>query len=1244
MNNRLDAFVTWMQMHVNCIRLESNIIEDYRNVNAICSRINPLYTDLFSIRNLDDIERAIKLLRTTSIKHRFSVFSLVRITELLSWYAYYLQSTSKVLITDNTCIIDFNQMTFYKRIVRSELHNPINEIHTVETRENLIDHNSPSLQKTNESEFRQEFISWMIKRQFTEAERNDHLNTLDSIQEYAQKKNYASKNVYSTNPLENKDTIISVYNTTDFKNGYKNINKLKHIINNYFVFLSLKSANKGIWNIDKYEHQTSEPHIQTNSIDQHIIESQQQTDKIAIISDSQVQPKAKNSTNILVTKTGYNTWMKQHAYKDSKRIRFLNELEMIVKFSKINNLPLNSLFDVSPEEGRDCLYSVFTDKRFVRSYRSSIVSAVDAATDYLLYISEKQSMKEPWSIDAVIDKQHLYTNTTQQRAMKALTQNALPNTKEEISKARVAFITWLKENDYADATAITMLSSIAKVGELAQEKHIIDRSLFLFQDKKTVDKIWEKMIHQESFIQFNKQQHFRFTSAMNKYLLFLSSLDKSKDEQSEGHSHTDVILNKQQFLEDGHNKITTRDQNTEVAGCVKSANDSSEKDLLINLLEIKGLTYIDKRKKGGALWVVGSYQLSYFMRRLKEYGINFHLKLGGGNLTGGKDAWWTTDSKYKQSLAAEIDKEKPQDASDLTNSEIQELLNDEIYSPLRKALVQHGIKTIEDLRKVKLWAFMNRYDLYSIGQRQAILTKVNNLLNPVKNLSAGETCVLQVGNETFVGPTASHAFMQFCNYIFSKYPLRFKLLIGMKAKDMSEAPIQRVQTSADYLEMPMLHAYINSKMSSEEVVRFSAWICDKCGEDSRDIAISEPIRRIDLTPPASEVKDNRIYAKEREKKKDADEGKNREQRDKEIISRIEQYVLKADLDGVSYDDVKNAMHISMVSTKQYILEASNIVSIKGKLIHKEAFIDWEEGANQIEDILEKLMIKNNGYVSASQLYEYAKIDMNMFLNDNDINDEQSVFDIAKHLFEMNGYHDKHYVFSGNSHISRKENAVTSNLQLIKKYAEDKGGVFAFNSLVEYLENVGIHTGNLRAQMKIPNEPIFFYCAEGLILYAGSMNINKDWLAVVSRALRDLFADAGDHIILRDIPDIWFERLPELPKRLPWTPLLLQSILRCYSQDLGALTIPAMAGQSIDTLHTMLVSQDCPIRDFGDVIIAYLIDTNNKQRDFEAEELRKLLVNAGIIQGNELLWNMPKALQNDGRFAWNISGDHVVIEV
>ena len=213
-----------------------------------------------------------------------------------------------------------------------------------------------------------------------------------------------------------------------------------------------------------------------------------------------------------------------------------------------------------------------------------------------------------------------------------------------------------------------------------------------------------------------------------------------------------------------------------------------------------------------------------------------------------------------------------------------------------------------------------------------------------------------------------------------------------------------------------------------------------------------------------------------------------------------------------------------------------------------------------------------------------------------------------------------------------------------KYAEDQGGFFALSDLKEYLTSVGIKTGNLRAQLKLYDKPCFLYHEAGVLVLAKILQIDEKWLDMVRAALDKLFSDVGDHIILREIRPFWFEQLPALPNGRPWTPLMLQSVLRFYSEELGARTIIAMEYQSLETLHTMLVRSDSPIRNFGDVVISYIVENKIDQRSFEAEELRKILVESGIIQGNELIWNMAKALGNDERFAWNIDGNHVTIRV
>ena len=67
-------------------------------------------------------------------------------------------------------------------------------------------------------------------------------------------------------------------------------------------------------------------------------------------------------------------------------------------------------------------------------------------------------------------------------------------------------------------------------------------------------------------------------------------------------------------------------------------------DPLITYLKQCNLTYIDLRHKQGCLWIIGGRDITDKMEVLHKQGIRMHFRSGGGNVTNGKDAWWTKDS------------------------------------------------------------------------------------------------------------------------------------------------------------------------------------------------------------------------------------------------------------------------------------------------------------------------------------------------------------------------------------------------------------------------------------------------------------------------------------------------------------------------------------------------------------------------------------------------------------------------
>lgn len=675
---------------------------------------------------------------------------------------------------------------------------------------------------------------------------------------------------------------------------------------------------------------------------------------------------------------------------------------------------------------------------------------------------------------------------------------------------------------------------------------------------------------------------------------------------------------------------------------------------------------------------------------------------------------------------------------------IDDILCDDLFEPLRFELSRQNIRTVDELKTLDLWKFMNRSNLYTIGTRQTVLTKAHALLGLTSSSDVPNGYVLRIDTEEFSGASPAETFLHFCENMSITYPLKFRSLISIRVPGRQEMAIRKNGDSKAYLKMCNLNGYVQSDLSADTVVTFAQWICQKCGKKIDNInfeTLSAYPNRSgcvnESVPPKAEMTTSAPVvaqadtcaiptAAERIKKVFIDECGNssygttitylramlpgidaktietvlesapwakkrysrwiycadhamvpavelkpetvgvdkpavsgtpivkhsspvvspdkRMPKENTLLPQMEEIVLKADMEGMSYDEIRDSLRITMAQTKQLVAESKRVVDVKGKLIHEEAFIDWEEGADALEAILDKLMQKNNGYISVGQLFEYARAEMNMFLNDNDICDERSVYDIARHLFEKAHYHDQHYSFVGNMHISRPNEKICSNLDLFKKYAADQGGVFRYTGLIEYLESVGVGTGNLRMQMRLYTESIFFNYDEDILIFSETMNMDEAWEKAVNEAVKDLFADVGDHIVLRQIPEIWYDRLPALPGSRPWTPLLLQSILRFYSKEFNAHTIHAMDGQSIETLHTMLVENSSPIQNFGDVVISCLLENEVEQRKFKAEDLRLILVKTGILHGSELIWNMPKALKSDSRFAWDVKGENVTVMI
>ena len=73
-------------------------------------------------------------------------------------------------------------------------------------------------------------------------------------------------------------------------------------------------------------------------------------------------------------------------------------------------------------------------------------------------------------------------------------------------------------------------------------------------------------------------------------------------------------------------------------------------DWILATLDAVGLDYVDKRKSGGALWVIGGKSIQGTMDKLSKRGARFTYKAEGGKASKGKPAWWIPASAAERAL------------------------------------------------------------------------------------------------------------------------------------------------------------------------------------------------------------------------------------------------------------------------------------------------------------------------------------------------------------------------------------------------------------------------------------------------------------------------------------------------------------------------------------------------------------------------------------------------------------------
>lgn len=354
------------------------------------------------------------------------------------------------------------------------------------------------------------------------------------------------------------------------------------------------------------------------------------------------------------------------------------------------------------------------------------------------------------------------------------------------------------------------------------------------------------------------------------------------------------------------------------------------------------------------------------------------------------------------------------------------------------------------------------------------------------------------------------------------------------------------------------------------------------------------------------------------------------------IEKSEAYLRSTGLQGATVKElIKAVQPDAAVSSTASALDGSmNIMAMPGnRYVHVDSFVDLDEAEEALGRILRTHFAQFGGYSNNQLLFGAAVQELSMFLNDNDCENIEAVYAIARFLFEKKAVAGAPYKFSS-PHIFEEEPDYPMTLRgLMIHLARSNGGLLYASDAKDYLQKTMLTYGGIGQLLQLGSSNTFLIYDADRYLLSESLEIDDAWCLRIHDRLDDLFRKANvAYVIPRDINDTWLTTLPSLPHGLDWTLLLLQEVLDKYPA-IGFKSISPALNQTLDTLAAAFVPVDSPLQTFPDVVTLFMEEHHDLPVRMPGEDLRLELRDAGMLENSEMIYALPKAL-NDYRFAWS----------
>lgn len=662
----------------------------------------------------------------------------------------------------------------------------------------------------------------------------------------------------------------------------------------------------------------------------------------------------------------------------------------------------------------------------------------------------------------------------------------------------------------------------------------------------------------------------------------------------------------------------------------------------------------------------GLYDLQTRMQLLDEINSVFSMPVSDKDIKSKKDNSTIVINNRK---SAQDEQTSDTSTAQIEGDDLSQLLAGPQYIPILTALQEEGVFTIRQyklrFKQISLMRYLNSKNIYSWQERVKIAEAVNHILGEEDEKEDLPSAPTERLNDVATVENMTVDFSENRNYAYTK-PTEFSLhgktitvqswadlLVALCNLLITEKPDVVRTLIYDPLISASARAYfshdkgdlaqpkqlcngmwVETNFSATDIVYICRRLCTRFGTEINDLAISyySPGRAQQNQKSQGPIRDGADYSTALP----VTEIDNRQ---------LESYLKSRGLSACTIDEMitganqpprMRAAIVRAVEANAQIVEIA-----KGRYIHRSCIVDMEEAAKIMLNILRTQFRQFDGYSNYRLLFDAARIDLSLFMNDNAFEDEATIYSLAKHLFSKEGFAGQHYCFYGNMHIWEQEPDFPQSLKgLLIHRARLAGGRISRAECEAFLDKIKMGQSNFNQAIQAAADSTFIQYDSGEYLLSETLHIDDAWRERVKKALDELFEE-NDFIILRDISEAWYKKLPELPLGLPWTPLLLQEALY-YNKPIGYKTISAPLEQNRDTVAAAIVTAGSDYKTFADVVSAYLCNKMELPQRMSAENLRLLLREAGMIEGNELISNMHKAL-DDYRFAWSDGNKMVYIQ-